>query len=243
MRVSALLSMLLVGSLNAGGLAGQLDRPLGPPSAAFGPGSLGANTSTAAGTTWKHRLLTGLGSAALGSGVGFFVSQLNRSDWDEIPGQSQSNRGLWAALGGGLGFAVGFSFPVTGRGPSGNPPATLSDRRSVITLAEIRGLAADNAYDIVRLLRPEWLNARPPTVFGKVKMETVPVYLDDFRYGEVDSMRGIHVQTIFSIRSIPPSVATSRWGTGHAAGVIQIITIGDVESRGEEPPPPVRTGR
>lgn len=225
MRVATLFGVLLVGSLYAGGLDGQVARQPGPPAAPFGAGAPQASGADAAGPTWEHRLFTGLGGAAVGFGLGFFVSQISQSDWAEIPGQSQASRGLWAAVGGGVGFAVGFSFPVRGRRPD-HIVMVSSANRSVLGLAEFLDLPVENAYDIVRQLRPEWLNSRPPTVFGQTGPQTVPVYLDDFRYGEIESLRGIHLQTISSIRFVPPSIATARWGTGHVAGVIQVITIG-----------------
>ena len=225
MRVATLFGVLLVGSLYAGGLDGQVARQPGPPAAAVGVVAPQISGADAARPTWKHRLFTGLGGAAVGLGLGFFVSQMTQSDWAEIPGQSQASRGLWAAVGGGVGFALGFSFPVRGRSP-GNITRISSANRAVIGLAEFLDLPVDNAYDIVRQLRPEWLTRRAPVVFGETTAQTVPVYLDDFRYGEIDSLRGVHVQTIASIRFVPPSIATSRWGTGHVMGVIQIITSG-----------------
>jgi hypothetical protein len=61
---------------------------------------------------------------------------------------------------------------------------------------------------------------------GETEPETVPVYLDDFRYGEIGLLRQIHVHTIESIRFIEAPAATARWGVGHSAGVIQVVTIG-----------------
>lgn len=225
MRVTTLFGVLVVGSLYAGGLDGQLARQPGPPAAAFGADAPWASGADAARPTWKHRLFTGLGGAAVGLGLGFFVSQMSQSDWAEVPGQSRVSRSLWAAVGGGVGFTVGFSFPLRGRRPD-NIAMVSSSNRSVIGPAEFLDLSADNAYDIVRRLRPEWLNNRPPNLFGQIGPQTVPVYLDDFRYGEIESLRGIHVQTISFIRFVSPSTATARWGTGHVAGVIQVITSG-----------------
>jgi hypothetical protein len=227
MRATTLFGVLLAGSLYAGGLDGQVARQPGPQVAEFGAAAPWASGVDAARPNWKHRLFTGLGGAAVGFGLGFFASQMNQSDWAETPGQSQVSRGLWAAVGGGVGFAVGFSFPIRGRSQRPDNIMTVSSaNRSVIGPAEFLDLSVDNAYDIVRRLRPEWLNSRPPDVFGQSGPQTVPVYLDDFRYGEIESLRGIHVQTISSIRFVSPSVATARWGTGHIAGVIQVITSG-----------------
>lgn len=179
--------------------------------------------------TLTRRVLTGLAGAALGAGAGFFASQVGQSDWEEVPGRHEANRGLWAALGGGAGFVAGFSFPLSA---TGGPPRSrgMSGGRSVITEAELRGTSADNAYDVVRLLRPEWLKTRPPDQLGEVQNETVTVYRDDFREGGVGALRRFHVQNIASIRFIPPAVAVSRWGTGHVMGVIQVIQRPDPPS-------------
>jgi hypothetical protein len=180
------------------------------------------------GPTWESRLLTGLGGAALGAALGFFVSQVDRSDWAETPGRSESPRVLWSAVGGGVGFALGFAFPLGRRRatPGGTLPPVVAGDRSVLLREQILGVSADNAWDVIRLLRPEWLNARPPTRLGELDEETVPVYLDDFRYGDIDSLRQLQVHNIDLIRFVPASVATARWGVGHPAGVIQVIQAG-----------------
>ena len=175
--------------------------------------------------TWKDRLLTGLGAAALGAGAGYFASQIHESDWAEIPGRREANRHLWAALGGGAGFAVGFSFPLGGRSPARDPLRTITGGRSVITPEEVREASVDNAFDVVRLLRPEWLNTRPPERFGETEAKGSTVYLDDFRYGDIDTLHSIHVSTISSIRFVPAPEATARWGPGNVMGVIQVIVL------------------
>lgn len=224
MRAVYLSSVLILGGLAPVGASGQA-AALGRPATAFGVEMLQAH-SMPGPLTWKHRVLTGIGASALGLGLGFFVSQISESDWEEVPGRFQVNRGLWAAVGGGIGFAVGFSFPIRGKAMPRVVRVQSAADRAVIGPAEFLDLMADNAYDIVRALRPEWLNSRPPNVFGDTRQNTVPVYLDEFRYGDLDSMRRIHVQTIRSIRFVPPATATALWGTGHVAGVIQILTVG-----------------
>jgi opacity protein-like surface antigen len=54
--------------------------------------------------------------------------------------------------------------------------------------------------------------------------------------GNIDGLANIPVALIEEIRYISPNEATSRWGTGHTAGVIEVI-LGVVRGRPESPPP------
>ncbi len=174
---------------------------------------------------WHHRVLSALGSAALGAGVGYFASQLVRGDWSEGPGRGEPvNRSMWAAVGGGVGATLGFSFPIFGRGSSDAAESIRDNRRSVLTRAEISEHVLSNAYQAIELLRPEWLRQRPPDVWGQLSAATAVVYLDDQRLGPLSTLRDISVNDIESIRLVSVAEATNRWGTGHNQGVIQITT-------------------
>jgi hypothetical protein len=185
--------------------------------------------------TWQHRVLTAVGSAALGAGIGYFASQLSRGDWDDGPGQPQVNRPAWAAVGGSIGLAVGYSFPVFGRGTA--PGVRSIPAHQIITAEEIEEVVAVDAYEAVDLLRPQWLVRRPGRVLGNSLPQTrtpvggtltegFPVYLDDFRLGGVDQLRGLGVHRIESIQFVPAAVATTRWGVGNSYGAIQVVTKG-----------------
>lgn len=228
MRAAAVVLILLASGLSQpGGVLAQispLERPI--PAPFLHPFSGMPQYTAGQQASWEDRLVTAVGSAVLGAGIGFFMSQVDHSDWDEIPGQREASRGLWSALGGGVGLAFGLKFPLsfTGSGPGQLRAEDMG--RSVILSEEVQDVSADNAYQIIRLLRPEWLNTRPPRHLGEVTPEGLPVFLDDFWYGELDSLRGIHIQTIESIRYVPATVATARWGAGYHRGVIQVITVG-----------------
>ncbi len=184
---------------------------------------------------WHHRVLTAVGSAALGAGIGYFASQLSRGDWDDGPGQPQVNRPAWAAVGGSIGLAVGYSFPVFGRGTA--PGVRSVPAHQIITAEEIEDVVAVDAYEAVDILRPQWLVRRPGRVLdnnlpqtrnpvGGTLTEGLPVYLDDFRLGGVDQLRGLSVHRIEAIRFVPAAVATTRWGVGNSYGAIQVVTRG-----------------
>ena len=116
------------------------------------------------------------------------------------------------------------SFPISGRAGAAGAYERPSVGRSVLSIEEIREVTVSDAYDAVRILRPEWLAQRPPDIIGDPDSGAIRVYLDDFRLGGARSLIGLSVDTIDSIRFISAAVATARWGVGHARGVIQVVT-------------------
>jgi hypothetical protein len=190
--------------------------------ARIAPAMTGADAAPAA--AWHSRLLSALGGAALGAGVGFFASQVFTGDWDEEPGH-EVDRPVWAAVGGSIGFALGFTVPLPGRGrkPAPAPLRGLRGGRSVIAAEDLRGRGVTNALDAVQLLRPEWLTDRGFHVIGEDADDRLQVYLDDVRLGGVRSLRDISVERIQSIHFLDAGAATARWGAGHSHGAILII--------------------
>ena len=54
--------------------------------------------------------------------------------------------------------------------------------------------------------------------------ETAIVYVDGQKYGGPSSLEQFRMGTFKEMRYYSGSEATSRWGTGHAAGVIYLTT-------------------
>jgi len=117
------------------------------------------------------------------------------------------------------------------------PPASSSGRSSggrsggssdaPITRQQILDSKATNAYDVVSRLRPMFLRSRGQTTFGTGgggTQEYPEVYLDGQRYGAIESLRSLTVDPIQEIRFLGGPDATIKYGTGHAAGVIEIDT-------------------
>lgn len=111
--------------------------------------------------------------------------------------------------------------------------------RNVITSDEIRGSSANNAYDVVSHLRPQFLRGHGTIVTGGMTSRNdagstqagqlagtvqIAVYLDDTAIGTVDALKQIEVSSIEEIRYYNASDATTKWGTGNSAGAIQVIT-------------------
>jgi hypothetical protein len=80
-----------------------------------------------------------------------------------------------------------------------------------------------NAYDAVQAIRSNWLQAHGPNSF-QTPSEVI-VYRDNVRLGGVEELRGMETMTIAYIRHYNGVEATSRWGVGHAAGVIQVSSF------------------
>jgi hypothetical protein len=177
---------------------------------------------------WGNRILTALGGALIGMGVGYFASQVALSDWSEGSGKHKIRRPLWAGVGGGLGFALGFSFPLSG---GGGPPGVggvggVGNDRSFITADQIREISATDALEAVQALRPEWLIQRGQEDFYDPEGDNIRVYLDEIDIGGIEALAGLTSLTIASIRFIDAAHATARWGAGHTQGVIQVIQLG-----------------
>jgi len=173
---------------------------------------------------WPNRILTALAGGVLGAGLGFFASQVVRGDWDEGADQPSIHRPLWAAAAGAAGFAAGMSFPLSWRAHAPSPQPALAPHGPVITAEEIHDVSAMDAYEAVRLLRPQWLVPRPPTIIGQDPSEVLAVYLDDTRLGGIEQLRGLNAFDIGSIRFVSTAEATTRWGVGNPYGAIQVVT-------------------
>jgi len=95
-----------------------------------------------------------------------------------------------------------------------------------MTAEEILEGSANNALEVVRLLRPEWLVQRGQHAFNGFGMDDLRAYLDDIELGGVTTLAQVDVQSIESIRFLDAAQATARWGAGHTQGAIQVMTIG-----------------
>ncbi|MEY4008385.1 MAG: hypothetical protein RLZZ467_1452 [Gemmatimonadota bacterium] len=70
------------------------------------------------------------------------------------------------------------------------------------------------------MMRPRNLSAGSVgdgNVFGVV------AYVEEVRLGDVESLGTVMRATVREIRYIGATDATTRWGTGHSNGVIQVV--------------------
>lgn len=203
-------------------------------------------TESNEGPSLLHRIGSGLGTALLGAGLGFMASQIAQGDWDDTEVANPIDRTRWAVAGGSVGFAVGVSFPLFGRGGTVGRGGLPRGRRH-LGPRELEARRGDDAYEAVSLLRPEWLQIRgsrsltpgldPVVVDGAGgvtvvsgstplvdETETIQVYVDYVRVGGLDQLRALDVANIQDIYFYDAAQATQRFGSGNPHGAILVIT-------------------
>ena len=92
-----------------------------------------------------------------------------------------------------------------------------TSRMDVISQADIAGLSAATALDVVRRLRPAWIRVRTGG-------DQPVVYIDRTRRGGLELLSGLAIDVVQEIRHMSPSDATTRFGTGHRGGAILVTT-------------------
>lgn len=97
-----------------------------------------------------------------------------------------------------------------------------SRQRDLITSAEIAELNVATAFDVVRQLRPEYLRSRGTMSIRESQGEYAVVYMNGMRLGGPEQLHQIRASDVQTIRYISASDATTRWGTGHTGGVIEV---------------------
>ena len=111
----------------------------------------------------------------------------------------------------------------------GGGASAKAQNPSVISLDEIEESSASNAYEVIQRLRPSFLRTRgavhgTPGATNAIEMVDLVVYLNENRLGGTDQLRQIATTDIREIRYFNSSEATTKWGTGHSAGAIQIVS-------------------
>jgi hypothetical protein len=103
-----------------------------------------------------------------------------------------------------------------GARPAGNVSAPRFSTQA-ISAQEITAVSSSTAYDAVKRLRPMWL-------LGNRGGGMPLVYVDNLWRGGFEELYRISTIEIEDIQLIRGYDATTRWGTGHGAGVILVTT-------------------
>ena len=104
-----------------------------------------------------------------------------------------------------------------GGGGGGN--SNLITRDQIVTFPDA------SAYVIIQRLRSTWLRARTQGSFGNPEPTYAEVFVDNVRYGPIESLNSVSSTDIDSIEYISATDATTLYGTGYAGGIIRIVTL------------------
>lgn len=133
-----------------------------------------------------------------------------------------------ACGGGAASGATPASVPAPATATAAAPsPRVPRGSSNLITSAEIEAAAQDiqNAYELVERLRPMMMRPRNLSA-GAVGAGTtfgVVAYVEEVRLGDLEALATVMRATVREIRYIGATDATTRWGTGHSNGVIQVV--------------------
>ena len=133
-----------------------------------------------------------------------------------------------------LGLAVAVSLGACGSTPNSfeSPPSPARDevgQRALpdeISREEIdrRGKTDPTAYALIQRLRPNWLLTRGQISITNPGAAYPVVYIDKIRHGGLMTLHEITPNQIQRMEFIRAADATTRWGTGHRSGVINVVT-------------------
>jgi len=104
---------------------------------------------------------------------------------------------------------------------SGSASRGTAPDRNVLSIDEIQQYSHGTAYQVIRALRPEWLEVPPMSIRSGTYRR---VYHDDLFLGGLDMLEQISASSISAIYFFDGPRAAHRWGSDHAAGVIQLRT-------------------
>jgi hypothetical protein len=96
----------------------------------------------------------------------------------------------------------------------------------LITREQVDMLPEGTAFTVIQRFRSSWLRARTQGSFGNTEPAYAMVFVDEMRYGDINSLTRISSTEIESIQYISATDATTRYGTGYMGGIIRINTLG-----------------
>lgn len=95
---------------------------------------------------------------------------------------------------------------------------------NVIVESEIAGSGAQNALEVIQLLRPAILRPRTGVSSAQADGVAIVIYLDGVRAGELQALTAVPANRVREIRYINATDATTRFGTGHTLGAVLVTT-------------------
>jgi hypothetical protein len=98
---------------------------------------------------------------------------------------------------------------------------------NLITAEEIERAHVNNGLEAVQLLRPRWLRVREVLTLpgsgetgNDMQMQQIHVYIDERDKGDVEFLRTIPAETIFTLRFMSTNEVGARYGPSSGPGII-----------------------
>jgi hypothetical protein len=114
------------------------------------------------------------------------------------------------------GLVVGCAGATT-QGRSGQGDGTT------LTQTELASTNANNLYDALAKLRPEWLSSRGATSVTDATPTGVDVYMNGTFLGKAEYLRDVRLQDVTKVTYWNAGQAAARFGMGHPRGVLEIV--------------------
>ncbi len=114
---------------------------------------------------------------------------------------------------------------LTGCASTTSSSDTTGRSSDIITREELDELSVTNVYDAVRQIRPMWLRSRVGAFSAGTATVPIQVYIDRVHRGDITALETIQLSSVYRVEFVRGPEATTKYGTDHAGGVIEIISI------------------
>jgi hypothetical protein len=91
-----------------------------------------------------------------------------------------------------------------------------------LTQEQLSASNADNLYDAINKLRPNWLSSRGPTSVTNSTPTGVDVFMGNTLLGKADYLHQVRPGDVSEVKYWDPGSAAARFGMGHPRGVIEL---------------------
>jgi hypothetical protein len=135
----------------------------------------------------------------------------------------QSSRGQKVTMKSSRLFLLALTALAVACASSGTGGGGTARNRDVITRAQIDSASVQDIYAVVQRYRPEYLRDRGGGTMQTANVLPV-VYVDGSRRGGPETLRSLRTYDVEEVRFLSGADATTRYGTDHLAGAIEVKT-------------------